>query len=81
MILCIVLGTAWYSFIKISCLNSLAICGPLCILMRWWSDVYLQRFICFLIFIVCSANSEGEVCLHGFAASIFSDSIDVGSVG
>jgi hypothetical protein len=73
MILCIVLGVAWYSFIKSCCLNSVANCGPRCG-SRWWSDVYLLS-------VICSANLEGQVCLNGVAASICSYSIDVGPVG
>jgi len=30
-----------------------------------------------LLFVVCLANSEGEVCFHVVAVSICSDSIDV----
>jgi len=36
-----------------------------------------RDLLVFLLFIVCFANSEGEVCFHGVAASICSDSIDI----
>jgi hypothetical protein len=43
MILCILLGTTWYTFIKFSSLNSVVSCGPWYSLRWWWSNVYLQR--------------------------------------
>ena len=57
MILHIILGLAWYSFIKFVSLYSVANCGPKYSLRWWWwGDVYLQRVTPALCF--CRIHNE-----------------------